>query len=336
MTEEADPRNVEESLRTSDVQVVRRSSEWPRIAAWLIFANAAILLNFVLVSMLFNHGAPVWNPVVYGLVIFCGGIIPFFLLLFSKALAVHAHQLTSIDPANPRNAFEADLYDIVADLASRAGLEHIPEVGYYDSDDINAFAVGATRRHSLMAFSTALLQGMNKEAIVAVAAHELAHVASRDTLLLTLLQATVNIIVLILMFPIRLGNLVLTFLTITYPLLRPFGPILRAIGASVKFVAYAFFVFLGSLLLKLFSRRREFMADAMSASLVGTDAMISALSQLKEQGAFRFPEQQASYAAFKVCSPPALFDLFSTHPSLDRRIARLRQQRSEEQAGEQK
>ncbi len=79
---------------------------------------------------------------------------------------------------------------------------------------------------------------------------------------------------------------------------------------------------LGNLVVMAFSRKREFEADKLAARLLDKNYMIHALKILS-QDTVTFPREQKAYAAFKINAPSALLDIFSTHPSIVRRIERL-------------
>ena len=68
----------------------------------------------------------------------------------------------------------------------------MPEVGVYPGQEINAFATGPTRNSSLVAVSEGLLNGMNRDEIEGVLAHEVAHIANGDMVTMTLIQGVVN------------------------------------------------------------------------------------------------------------------------------------------------
>lgn len=93
----------------------------------------------------------------------------------------------------------------------------------------------------------------------------------------------------------------------------------------VKFLISLILIFLGSLVVKAFSRRREFAADKLAGELIDRESMIYALESLKG-GNPRIVKEQEAYAAFKINTPERMLDIFSTHPSLERRIERLKNQ----------
>lgn len=83
------------------------------------------------------------------------------------------------------------VYDTVADIAAKHNIK-IPEVGFYDAQDPNAFATGATKNSSLVAVSSGLLDMMTLDEIEAVVAHEMAHILNGDMVTMTLLTGVMN------------------------------------------------------------------------------------------------------------------------------------------------
>ena len=102
-----------------------------------------------------------------------------------------------IDP-NTKDFGPRELVEKVHQFSRRAGLSTMPEVGIYDSPDINAFATGPTRNRALVAVSTGLLEKMNDNEIDGVIAHEVAHIANGDMVTMTLTQGIVNAFVMFL------------------------------------------------------------------------------------------------------------------------------------------
>lgn len=94
------------------------------------------------------------------------------------------------------------------------------------------------------------------------------------------------------------------------------------ISCFIKLVVSSICLFLGNLVVKAFSRKREFEADALAAALIDKESMVEALNSLS-RSPVSFPKEQGDYAAFKINGTPAWLDIFSTHPSIERRIARL-------------
>ncbi|MEN9587904.1 MAG: hypothetical protein RIT15_1479 [Pseudomonadota bacterium] len=109
-------------------------------------------------------------------------------LLISKPVAKWSTGAQVI--TQPQNQDEAWLLEVVGRHAQRAGIA-MPEVAIYDGEP-NAFATGAFKNDALVAVSTGLLQGMTKEEIEAVLAHEVAHISNGDMVTMTLIQGVMN------------------------------------------------------------------------------------------------------------------------------------------------
>ncbi len=92
---------------------------------------------------------------------------------------------------------EAWLLETVRQQANASGIG-MPEVAIFDSPAPNAFATGARRDHALVAVSTGLLEGMKRDEVEAVLAHEVSHVANGDMITLALIQGVVNTFVIFL------------------------------------------------------------------------------------------------------------------------------------------
>jgi heat shock protein HtpX len=213
----------------------------------------------------------------------------------------------------PRGDAEQWLLETVRHQAQAAGIG-MPQVAIFDSPAPNAFATGARRDHALVAVSTGLLQNMNRDEVEAVLGHEVSHVANGDMVTLALIQGVVNT------FVIFLARAVGFF--VDRVVLRNE----RGLGLGywvTTIVAEILLAILASMIVFWFSRRREFRADAGGARLAGREKMIGALERLKVASSQPLPE---SMAAFGIAGGErsAFARLFSTHPSLDERIARLR------------
>src|SRR5215472_5951655 len=84
------------------------------------------------------------------------------------------------------------LVETVHELSRSAGLPKLPEVGIYDSPDLNAFATGPTKSRALVAVSTGLLQRMGQREVAGVLGHEVTHISNGDMVTMTLIQGLVN------------------------------------------------------------------------------------------------------------------------------------------------
>jgi heat shock protein HtpX len=215
----------------------------------------------------------------------------------------------------PRSEAEIWYVGTVKRLAGQAGIG-MPEVGVWESDDMNAFATGARRNNALVAVSTGLFRGMNRDEVEAVLAHEIAHVANGDMVTLALLQGVVNTFVIFLSRII--GHVVDRTVFRTE---RGHGPGFWI----VTIVAQITLGILATMIVLWYSRRREFRADRGAAQLKGPRPMIAALQRLASiQGAAAMPD---SLKAFAIRGPyrGGLARLFSSHPPIEERIAALQQ-----------
>ena len=117
---------------------------------------------------------------------FGGSLISLFMSKSMAKRAVGAQVITQ-----PRNEQEQWLLYTVQAQARKAGLP-MPEVAIYHSSDVNAFATGASKKSSLVAVSTGLLNQMTRDEAEAVLAHEVSHIANGDMVTMTLLQGVLN------------------------------------------------------------------------------------------------------------------------------------------------
>ncbi|MEO7427126.1 MAG: protease HtpX [Fibrobacteria bacterium] len=285
----------------------------------LVVLTITLILNILGVGRLLNGYGANYT----GLFLFClvwGFAGAFISLGLSRIMAKLGMGVKVIDPQRPGQYSE--LVDTVHALAQRAGLPAMPEVGVYESREVNAFATGPTRSRALVAVSTGLLGRMNRQELEGVLGHEIAHVANGDMVTMTLLQGIINAFVMFLARVIAMalssrrnndegmgmgGNWIVVMLLET--LLSP----------------------LGFLVVAWFSRRREFRADAGGAAYAGREKMVGALQSLQRVfGKDVDPNQgPSSVATLKISGKPSGFmALLSTHPPLEERIARLQQARA--------
>jgi heat shock protein HtpX len=212
----------------------------------------------------------------------------------------------------------ADLVRKVHGLARAAGLEKMPEVGVYQSAEVNAFATGPSKNNSLVAVSTGLLQQMNTDEVEGVLAHEVAHIANGDMVTMALIQGVVNAFV---MFFARLAALALqNVLQGDRDDDRPADSGL-AYHISVMVFQVAF-SFLGMFVVSYLSRLREFRADKGGAQFAGKHKMVGALRRL-QQKVEMVDDSQSQMNAMKISSKKGFLSFLSTHPALEDRIAAL-------------
>jgi heat shock protein HtpX len=213
----------------------------------------------------------------------------------------------------PANSTEFWLIETIRKFSQQAGIK-MPEVGVYDSPDVNAFATGMSKNSSLIAVSTGLLQQMTRQEAEAVLGHEVAHVANGDMVTLALIQGVVNTFV---MFLSRvIGHLVDR---VVFKTERGQGPAFFV----TMIVAELVLGILASIIVMYFSRQREFRADRGGASLAGRQNMIAALERLNSLHPQPLPDKMAAFGIAGGVGG-GFKRLFMTHPPLEERIATLR------------
>jgi heat shock protein HtpX len=214
----------------------------------------------------------------------------------------------------PQSDLERWLVGAVKRLAEQARIG-MPEVGIFDSEEMNAFATGARRNAALVAVSSGLLRSMSRTQVEAVLGHEISHVANGDMVTLALLQGVLNTFVIFLARII--GGIV-------------DRAVLRndrqesGIGFFIATMVAQFVLgIIASMIVCWYSRRREFRADRGGADLAGTGSMIDALQMLKRSQGQPMPQQLQAFG-INTGSVGGWMRLFMTHPPLDERIAALK------------
>jgi len=206
-----------------------------------------------------------------------------------------------------------EVYQIVEALTQRAGLP-MPRVYLIESAQPNAFATGRNPPHAAVAVTAGLLEQMSWEEVTGVLAHELGHVRNRDTLIMTIAATIAGAIGLLANFTLLMG-----------------GRRDNALGAIGSIVMLLLAPFAAMLVQMAISRSREFQADKAGAEISGKPLRLaSALEKIHGFAqATPNPRAEANPAAAHLfiinpLSGASLRKLFSTHPSTDERVARLR------------
>lgn len=242
----------------------------------------------------------------------------FISLWMSKFMAKMAMSIQMIDP-NTASGDERELLNMVYNLAQKAGLKTMPEVGIYDSAELNAFATGPSKSNSLVAVSSGLLQAMNQDEIEGVLGHEVTHISNGDMVTMTLIQGVVNA------FAMFLSRIIAYAISVAMSRgeEREGGFAGGMLYYLMTFVFDILFTILGSIVVATFSRYREYRADSGGAEIAGRFKMINALKKLKAYYETPEDDRAPALASFKINHKPKFFALFSSHPPLDDRIARL-------------
>jgi heat shock protein HtpX len=287
-----------------------------------VLTNLLVMVTIGIVWSLVSHflGLAGLNSKLPFLMAFClvwgmGGA--FVSLLMSKWVAKKFHGVQVIEPNNQNHELRA-LVNKVHDFSRRAGLTKMPEVGIYDSIDINAFATGPSKNNSLVAVSSGLLQRMNEKEIDGVLAHEVAHIANGDMVTMTLIQGIVNAFAMF--FSRILANIVASNVDEKFR---------GVVHFAVVILGDIAFTLLGSIVVNYFSRRREFRADAGGARYASRENMIAALQKLKTVYGLPIPPEEGATATLMISNRDkgGLAKLFMTHPPLEVRIEALQRAR---------
>ena len=214
--------------------------------------------------------------------------------------------------SSPSNNIEKWLIETVENQSKTVGIK-MPEVAIFPSEQMNAFATGASKNNALVAVSQGLLDNMTQGEIEAVVGHEISHVANGDMVTLTLIQGVVNTFVIF--FSRVIGHIVDRVILKNQ---RGYG-----IGYFVTTIfAQVILSILASVIVMYFSRKREYIADTGGADLAGHQNMINALKRLGQKEPEALPEQ---LAAFGIGEKPKSnrSQLWSSHPPLEDRIRAL-------------
>ena len=274
-----------------------------------VATNLAIMLTLsVVLSVLGINGyGGLQGQLLFCLIWGMGG--SFISLQMSRFIAKQAMGVQLVDGRSGHA--DADwLHATIRQLTDRAGLP-MPEVGIYESPEVNAFATGPSKSRSLVAVSTGLLRSMQRDEVEGVLAHEVSHIANGDMVTMTLIQGVVN-------------AFVMFFARIIASVLR--NAVDERMSGAVYFITVIVLQIglgiLGSVVVCWFSRAREFRADAGAATLAGRGKMISALQRL-QQNTKMIETDHPALATMKISGTRGWLSLLSTHPPLEQRILAL-------------
>jgi heat shock protein HtpX len=208
-----------------------------------------------------------------------------------------------------------ELYGIVQELAGRAGLP-MPRVYVIDEDQPNAFATGRDPEHAAVAVNTGLLRHLSREEVMGVLSHELGHVRNRDTLTMTIAATLAGAIGMLASFGFFFGGGRDENGRSANPIIAIAAMILAPLAASMVQMAI--------------SRSREYEADRAGAEISGNPLWLASALQRLHEGTQAIPNAtaQANPATAHMyidnpLSAGGMASLFSTHPPMEERIARL-------------
>lgn len=227
----------------------------------------------------------------------------------SDQLVLRMYQAQEVDAASA-----PELYGMVAELAHRAGLP-MPRVYIIDEDQPNAFATGRDPEHAAVAATTGILRLLTPRELRGVLAHELAHIRHRDTLISTLSASIAGAISTLAQFGMLFGGRGDEREGV-HPLVALLVMIVAPIAALIIQMAI--------------SRTREFEADRGGAEISGDPEALATALQKIHAYAHQLPmptaEAHPETAQMMIVNPltgGGLMNLFSTHPPVEARVARL-------------
>lgn len=233
-------------------------------------------------------------------------VIQYFLSASLATAMTGAHEIQKKDCPK--------LYNTVENLSITTGLP-MPKVYLIDDPAPNAFATGRDPKHAVVAATTGLLDIMDSKELTAVMAHEMSHVKNYDIRVSTIVFGLVCLIG----FIADIGTRMLFFGGRSSDDRSPLGFII-VIATSILAPIAALIVQMAV------SREREYLADASSVNITRyPEGMISALKKL-DTHARPMRQQNSSTEALFISSPlkkGTISNLFSTHPPIAKRIARL-------------
>ena len=275
--------------------------------------------------LLFFMGALVWLIAYVAVSAFGGsgaGVIPIAVLISLISIwgsyygsdklvltMTRAHLIEESD--NPK------LFDLIQEVCLASGLP-MPKVAIVDDPAPNAFATGRDPDHALIAFTTGILDVMDRDELQGVVAHEMSHVANRDTLVSAVAATTAGIIALISDILMRMlwfgGGRSRDHRDNQMPIFLAIIPLILAPIAA-------------TLLKAAVSRKREALADATAVSFTRNPAGLRSALEVLARDNTVVQARSNAVAHLYIESPldaSAASRLFATHPPIQERIAALR------------
>lgn len=215
------------------------------------------------------------------------------------------------------------LYRLLENLCITAGLP-VPRLYIIEDEALNAFATGRDPEHAVICVTTGLIHRLDKQEMEGVLAHELSHIGNRDILISTIAVVLVGFVALISDFMVR------SFLWGRSGRSRDNNN-LGQLGAVLMVVGLVFMILspIAAQLLQLaISRKREFLADASGALLTrNPEGLVRALQKISTDPSELRSANRATAHLF-IANPfkrkKGRSSMFSTHPSMQERIAALR------------
>lgn len=273
-----------------DTRRIKRTGIWDGAILTLSAWGGVLIASFL--AVLSASVLSIFGIIAAGSVFVVGiFVVPLFGFLFAAIGMSRARDGVLKSTRTQLLPYEHPLRQGVIELADKLDLPP-PLVGIYPDKDINAFACGSGPHKAAVSFSQGLIDQAEWNEVMAIAAHEVAHIANND--MRRLQRAT--------------------------SFQRAMTWYLAWWHRGQEFAAWLFST-VGQLLVLRLSRQREYWADATAAALVGKDDMIAALEML-ERDPVEPSAERLAYARMMIRANPS--ELLSTHPPLQKRIAALK------------
>jgi heat shock protein HtpX len=230
----------------------------------------------------------------------------------SDSMALRMHNAREV---GPREAPE--LHAMVKELADRAQMP-MPRVYIIDTEQPNAFATGRSPEKAAVAATTGIIRSLSREELAGVMAHELAHIKNHDTLIMTVSATVAGAISMLANFGLFFGG----------------GDNRNPLGFVGVLLAAILAPIAAAMIQMLISRTREYSADRLGGEISGDPmALASALMRISGRGReMATAEAHPETAHLFIVNPLAgrgHDNLFSTHPSVENRVAALKSQAAE-------
>ena len=276
------------------------------------------------IGLLLGFGVLLWL-ISYAAITYFGGtgagVIPFAVAisLISVWGSYYASDRLVITMTGAHVIQESDnpkLFDLVQEVCIASGLP-MPKVAIVVDEAPNAFATGRDPEHALIAFTTGILNAMDRDELQGVVAHEMAHVGNRDTLVSAVAATTAGAIALVSDFLMRIfwfGGRRNDHNSNPLALLASFIVILLAPLAAL-------------LLKSAISRKRESLADATAVEFTRNPTGLRKALEVLARDSTVVRQRSTAVAHIWIESPldsKAVSKLFSTHPPIEERIATLK------------
>jgi heat shock protein HtpX len=247
-----------------------------------------------------------------------GGGSAFLSLFYSDKIALAAAGAVEVTPQQA-----PELHGVVDRLCALADMDK-PRVAIAPADMPNAFATGRNSKNSVLCVTEGLLKRLDREELEGVLAHELSHVAHKDVQVMTvasLLAIIAGLLVRFAFYSELFGGGRRSNDNNAFPVIA----VIMIVSAVVYAVSF--------LLIRLLSRYRELAADRSGAQLTGNPSALASALQKVSGAMSRIPTQDLRAAeplnafyfapAMRLDGGASLSAIFSTHPSLEKRLAQL-------------